>query len=712
MLPEEDEQPPMKILAIIIALFSLASAFVAQRTGDATLVMLAAASVVCAFTTHRSRAISSFMRILSTIFAVEVVIFGPLCLAAKIGLWPPSLADYELPESLPLTVAIFAILVYLASFIPLVLTMTRIADRYFDNDEHTVARVWPLPAFHALERNVATAMVVFLVLINQAEVGIGIRLSFFSRDWFNAIQNKDAKTFWYQLFTVFLVWAFLYIAAAVAEFVVQSTLVMKWRRWLTDYYIDRWLDNHNHYRMSLVGVSADNPDQRISEDVNRFIDGGQVGYGIYSFTILLISKLSSLVSFAIILWILSENFTLPYTKIAVPGFLFWVALVYAGIGTLFTHWIGRPLVNLSFVRQRFEADFRFALARLREYSEQVALLSGEAAEKSTLHQRFASIVKNYFEIVACRKKLTAFTASYSQISPFIPFIVSAPFYFAGKITLGIMTQTANAFGNVNDALTFFVAYYVSLADFKSVLDRLTSFDQAIERGGVFDLKPQRAPLGTEDGVSLDALTLRLPDGRSIVEDANLRLAPEETTLFTGPSGSGKSTLFRAIAGIWPYGDGVIALPASTRVMLLPQKPYIPIGTLRAAIAYPASPDQYDDATLREALAAAQLGDLVSKLDVEDIWSQRLSGGEQQRLAVVRALLAKPDWLFLDEATTAMDEPMEAEIYKILVENLPETTVVSIGHRTAVAQFHKRRLEMQAAGKGIFTPQDKAARAAE
>jgi vitamin B12/bleomycin/antimicrobial peptide transport system ATP-binding/permease protein len=702
----------MKLLAIIIALFSAAAALAGQRTGDATLYLLSAACLACALTTYLSRAISSYLKIFAAIFGIEVVIFGPLCLAAELHLWPPAYADYELPVSLPLTVAIFAILVYLVSFIPLVRTMMRIADRYFETNERTTARVWPFPSFRGLERGVATAMVVFLVLVNQVEVGINIRLSFFSRDWFNAIQNRDAKAFWYQLFTVFMVWAFLYIFAAVAEFVVQSTLVMKWRRWLTDYYTDRWLDNHTHYRMSLAGVGTDNPDQRISEDINRFIDGGQIGYGIYSFSILLISNLTSLVSFAIILWQLSASFTLPYTNIAVPGFLCWVAIAYAGLGTLITHWIGRPLVQLSFTRQRCEADFRFSLARLREYSEQVALLNGENAEKLSLRRRFAAIVKNYFEIVACRKRLTAFTASYGQISPFIPFIVSAPFYFAGKIGLGIMTQTARAFGSVNDALTFFVTYYVYLAEFKSVLDRLTSFDRAIQRAETLERKPQWAPSDTQEGVNVDALTVRLPDGRVIIESANLRLATNEPTLFTGPSGSGKSTFFRAIAGIWPYGEGSVQVPAAGRVMLLPQKPYIPIGTLRAALAYPASPDTYDEATLRSVLAAANLGALADKLDVEDIWSQTLSGGEQQRLAVARALLAKPDWLFLDEATTAMDEPMEAEIYRTIRENLPGTTVVSIGHRTSVGQFHKRRFEMSTTAAGIFTPDDIAVKAAE
>ncbi|MGH6844503.1 MAG: ABC transporter ATP-binding protein/permease, partial [Methylocella sp.] len=439
---------------------------------------------------------------------------------------------------------------------------------------------------------------------------------------------------------------------------------------------------------------------------------GQIGYGIYSFSILLISNLSSLVSFAILLWDLSANFTLPHTTIAVPGFLFWVALIYAGVGTLVTHLIGRPLVKLSFERQRYEADFRFSLARLREYAEQVALLSGESAEKASLTSRFSWIVKNYFEIIYCRKNLTAFTASYGQLSPIIPFVVAAPFYFAGKITLGIMTQTARAFGSVDAALNFFVTYYVSLAEFKAVLDRLTSFERAIENAKTPGFSPKASADTARKTLDIETLNLRVPDGRAIVEGASLPLAEAEPVVLTGPSGSGKSTFFRAISGIWPYADGAITLPADASILLLPQRPYIPIGTLRAAVTYPANPDRYDGGAILEGLRAAQLGDLTGELDVEDNWSQRLSGGEQQRLAIARAILAKPDWLFLDEATSAMDEAMEAEIYEILAKTLPGTTIVSIGHRASLARFHKRHIEMRPSAAGIFTPAEMGFKAAE
>ncbi|MEJ0095864.1 MAG: ABC transporter ATP-binding protein/permease [Methylocella sp.] len=697
----------MHFLAAIVAVFSLVTAVIGLKHEDPTVLLLAATGLICAYTTYQSPKISSFLQIFAAIFAVETVVFGVIFLIAQIDLWPASLEDYALPESLPLTVSIFAILVYGISFIPVVRSMTRIGDRYFDAAGLTRARIWPFPSFGVNERKLAVAMVIFLVVINQAQVGMQVRLSFFSRDWFNAIQNKDQAAFWSQLFTVFTPWAFVYIASAILEFVVASTLIIRWRRWLTDSYVSRWLDRHTHYRISLEGGVADNPDQRISEDVNRFINGGQEGYGIYTFSILLISNLSSLVSFAILLWELSANFTLPYTTIAVPGFLFWVALIYAAIGTLVTHLIGRSLVRLSFARQRYEADFRFSLARLREYAEQVALLSGENAEKGSLKARFGAIINNYFQIVAVRKNLIGFTASYGQLSPIIPYIVAAPFYFAGKITLGVMTQTARAFGSVNEALTFFVTYYVSLADFKAVLDRLISFDTSIENAATPNqlTRPIAAP-GARQDIDLNALTLRCPDGRVIIKNANVRFAAQQPTLLTGPSGSGKSTLFRAISGIWPLGEGAVSVPTDAKVMLLPQKPYIPIGTLLAAVTYPATPGSFEEADVRAALLAANLPDLVGQLHIDDNWGQRLSGGEQQRLAIARALLAKPDWLFLDEATTAMDEALERRIYEILFKQLHTTTIVSIGHRSSLRAMHERQIEMQPSGDGVFTPVEK------
>jgi vitamin B12/bleomycin/antimicrobial peptide transport system ATP-binding/permease protein len=704
----------MNGLAIAVGAFAVA-AFVAGQVSGQGLYLLGGVAALCAVTTYLSGRISSFLKIFIAIFSLETIAFGLMVVGGAFGWWPDAYIDYLPPQSLALTVAIFSILVYAASHIPVVRNITRIADRYFDTRDKTQARIWPLRPFTPLERRLAVAMVVFLVLVNQAQVGITVRLSFFNRDWFNAIQEKNAHDFWQLLFFVFTPWAFIYVASTVIEYVVQSTLTIRWRRWLTDYYVSHWLDGNTHYRMGLLGSDTDNPDQRISEDISRFIDAPTEGQtGLYGYSIQLISTLSSLVSFAIVLWALSANFSLPGTDIRVPGFLFWVALVYAGLGTLVTHLIGRPLVKIFFHKQRVEADFRFSLARLREYGEQVALLKGEASEKVSLGRRFAAIVVNYFDLINTRKKLIAFTQLYGQISPIIPFIFAAPFYFAGRIPLGIMTQTASAFGRVEAALTFFISYYTSLAGFKSVLDRLTLFDAAIARAKTLGERPPKIALepSAAPDVSLEHVTFGLPNGRRIIEDASLTFHAGEPTLVAGPSGSGKSTLFRGISGIWPFGDGRIDIPAGAHVMLLPQKPYIPIGTLRNAVTYPAPPGTYSDADVIEALNAVDLALLTHDIDQEDIWVQRLSGGEQQRLALARALLAKPDWLFLDEATAAIDEALEAKLYHAIAQRLPSTTVVSIGHRSTLSAFHDRRVEMQAGRDGTFAPRELPAKAAE
>ncbi|MCX7899664.1 MAG: ABC transporter ATP-binding protein/permease, partial [Methylocystis sp.] len=417
--------------------------------------------------------------------------------------------------------------------------------------------------------------------------------------------------------------------------------------------------------------------------------------------------LSSLVSYSVVLWGLSENFTLPWTDIKMPGFLLWVALIYAAIGTIITHLIGRRLAPLNFEKQRREADFRFQLARSREYTEQIALLSGEGAELDSLRDRFRAIIDNYLQLVDVRKKLTAFIAGYGQLSPIIPYLLTAPFYFTGKITLGVMTQTARAFGSVDSALNFFVNYYGALANFKSVLDRLTSFDEAIARADAISAAPPERALASSGALTIDDLSLGLPGGRRIVVAPRLEFAPGQATLLTGPSGSGKSTLFRAIAGVWPFFDGRITTPDGARLMLLPQRPYIPLGVLADALAYPGGRNDFSREAMIAAINDAHLAPFAARLDEDDNWVQRLSGGEQQRVAIARALLTKPDWLFLDEATSALDEKLEAEIYAMLRKRLPATTIVSIGHRSTLHAFHERRLEMEPDADGTFSPREKA-----
>jgi vitamin B12/bleomycin/antimicrobial peptide transport system ATP-binding/permease protein len=693
------------LLGSAILAFALVAAGFGTAWSDRSLQGMAVVGLLLSAAVWRSAPISSFLKIFLSIFAAEYIVFGAVIVMVKGGAWPEALADFAPPSSLPVTVGIFGIIVFAIAHIPVIRTIMRIADLYFDTREVGVARFWPVGTIRVKEATLARTAVVLLVLINQGQVAINVRLSFFNRDWFNAIQEKNADLFWSLLLTVFLFWAAIYIVIAILEYVMQSGLTIRWRQWLTDRYVSEWLGDGAHYRMSLSGNAADNPDQRIAVDIDRFIDS------TYGFSIQLLSTVSSLVSFSIILWTISASFTIPGTSLVIPGLLFWVALVYAGVGTLITHAIGRSLVGLNFVQQRYEADFRFSLARLREYGEQVALLDGERAERQIVMNRFGSVIGNFWQIVNLRKRLMAFTASYGQISPIIPYVIAAPFYFLGKVQLGTLTQTAGAFGRVEGALTFFVNYYVTLADYKAVIDRLTTFHGAIDKARKLGRTPPNIAIDRSPASDLVVrdLALRLPDGRQIVSASDLALHRGESTLITGPSGSGKSTLLRAISGIWPYGEGHIAVPQGASVMLLPQRPYLPLGTLRGAVTYPAVSGTYTDAAIKEALVSARLPDLVDRLDHEEAWGQRLSGGEQQRLAFARALLAKPDWLFLDEATSALDEFTEAALYHMLPDALPGTTLISIGHRSTLHAMHRRHVEMVPQPDGTFRPGDAAVR---
>jgi putative ATP-binding cassette transporter len=685
----------MRLLSFAVGAFAVATFLVGLKAPDTMVFLLAAAALACAITTFLSQSQSAFLKIFAATFGIETIVFGLAFLVDQLGLWPKAYANYTLPESLPFAVALFGVFVYAISFIPVVRKMIGIADPYFQASTPTSAKIWPLSAFVVAQNKLAAASLVFLIVVNQLEVALDVRLSYFRADFTNALKNMDQAGFWAQLFFVFLPVVVALVAAYTIEYVVTSTFVIRWRRWLTAHYTGRWMSHGTHYKMLLAGSPTDNPDQRISEDIYAFIDGRGAGTGIYGYSITALQNLTSLVSYAIVLWSLSTGFTLPGLAIVVPGILFWVALAYTGAGTLLTHWIGRSLVGLYFTQQRFEANFRFGLARAREYSEQIALLRGEENETNASNGKFGDIFDNYMRIVTVRKRLLAFTRFYFQASVFIPYVVAAPFYFLGKISLGALNQVGAAFNSVNESMNFFVTYYVGLADFKATLNRLTSFDEAIARAQAMGTKSPRidfSPSPAQDR-QIERLSLSLPDGRPLAHVENLTFAAHDPALVVGPSGSGKSTLFRAIAGIWPFGDGRIAEPKAS-LMLLPQRPYIPIGSLRAAIAYPAAVDKFTEDAMRGVLAAAGLGALVDHLDETDNWQMRLSGGEQQRLAIARALLAAPDWLFLDEATSALDELSEAQIYRAIAEKLPATTLVSIGHRTTLSAFHKRRIEIQ------------------
>ena len=691
----------MKLLGIVVAVFGVLTAIVAGYTHHNVLFLLAAFSLLSAVTTYRAVGLSTFLQILITFFSIETVVLSGFVYINALGYWPPALDSVKIPSTVVMTVALFSIISYLTSFIPVARRTLAITDRYFRAE--TPLRV-PLGfglGFGMRERTLAAGAIMFIVLLNQVEVWLSVLLSFASSSISNALQTYDATAFWHALLIEFPLYLSPYLIALFIEFLAGNTLAVRWRRWLTQDYSRRWLDYHNHYGMMLAGVGTDNPDQRIQEDIPRFIDGGQFGggLGVYNFSINLIAQLSSLVSFSIILWGLSAHLTIPGTAIQIPGFLLWCAIIYAVIGTGLTALIGRPLAALAFARQHYEANFRFGLARLREYSEQIALLFGEATEKSILVERFVSIVRNFYSIMFVKAFLSTFIQFFNNVNQFIPYIIMGPFYFARTATLGDLTQASIAFGSVNSSLTFFVTYYSALADFKSVLDRLTTFDASLEAAPTAAIAVDAS---SSPDFILSNVKIRLPDGTPLSAPLNLRLAANENVLLSGPSGSGKSTLFRAISGVWPYRDGVVEVPAGASVMVLPQKPYLPIGTLMAAVSYPQTIGTYSEAAVRAALADVGLAFLTDKLDIDDNWTQRLSGGEQQRLAIARAMLAKPAWLLLDEATAAMDPKLEREVYERIAERLPGTTVVSIAHRATLEDHHQRHLTMRPTDEGGFT----------
>jgi vitamin B12/bleomycin/antimicrobial peptide transport system ATP-binding/permease protein len=475
-------------------------------------------------------------------------------------------------------------------------------------------------------------------------------------------------------------------------------LQIRWRRWLTNQYLTDWLADRNYYRMQLKDNDTDNPDQRIAEDFRLFVDDSlSLGLGFLNAAV-------TLGSFVGILWALSGPIEIPLggARYVIYGYMVWVAIAYAIAGTWLTHKIGKPLIPLNFNQQKYEADFRFNLVRFRENSEGVALYHGEEDELRGFRARFAWVVDNWWTIMKRQKLLTWFTATYSQAAVVFPFVVGAPRYFSGAIQLGGLVQISNAFGQVQGALSWFIGAYTDFASWKATVDRLTSFHNAI-----FQTQEEiRAGTGpavvtgaTTDDLALRNLELKLPTGRVLLSGINTRFERGERVLIKGPSGSGKSTLFRAIAGIWPFGTGQVRLPREFRALFLPQRPYFPIGTLRQMVTYPAAPEVFTDALVRDVLATTGLAHFADRLDEQQNWAQQLSGGEQQRVAIARALLHRPLWLFLDEATSALDEPSQARLYRLLTERLKDATIVSIAHSSALTDFHDKLLELKPDGDG-------------
>lgn len=574
-----------------------------------------------------------------------------------------------------------------------------------NNIRSTLATVWRIasPYFRSEDKWAGRGLLAAVIAIELALVAIDVLLNQWSNRFYTGLQEKNWDVFVREM-GVFCVIAACFIALAVYQLYLNQWLQIRWRRWLTRHYLGEWLHGANHYRMQLQGDAADNPDQRISEDVKLFVER-TLDIGLS-----LLNSVVTLFSFVIILWGLSAAAPLHLfgKDFDIPGYLVWGALIYALFGTALTQWIGSPLVRLDFQQQRFEADFRFNLVRARENSEQIALLKGESAEREQLWQRFNHVVDNWYGIMSRTKRLTAFTSSYAQAAVVFPYILVAPAFFADKIQLGGLTQTASAFGSVQKALSIFVTIYRSLADWRAIVARLDGFESSIADATTLAARADSIGVVSSDGgkaIDLRGLEVGLPDGTPLVAADGLSLRGGERTLLTGPSGSGKSTLFRAIAGIWPFGRGAITIPRDASLMMLPQRPYFPIGTLHAAIVYPGESGSIGADRVREALTLVGLPQLGPRLQEEAHWNRMLSLGEQQRLGLARALLHAPSYLFLDEATASLDEPSEAALYKLLAEKLPDTTIVSIGHRSTLEAFHQRNVTMVRDGNR-FTLRDR------
>ena len=551
-----------------------------------------------------------------------------------------------------------------------------------------------MPYFQSDQKWQARGLLLAIVLLNLATVYMAVQFNDWNGVFYDALQNKDEPVFWKQL-TRFTYLAFGSIVIVVYKFYLTQVLEMRWRQWMTTYYLQRWLSNQTFYKLELTRfaksagtdlntLNTDNPDQRISEDVNQFTTQ------TISLCMGLLNSVVTLVSFVGILWGLSGAFSFEMggSSFTIPGYMLWAAVVYCLVGSVLTHYIGKSQISLNFFQQKYEADFRHHMVRVREYSEAIALDKGESVEKTQLDTRFTTVIGNYLALIKAQKNLIWFTSFFGQAAIIFPFIVAAPRFFSGAIQLGQLMQISSAFGQVQNSLSWFVDSYSSLASWRATTDRLTSFDESMAKSEAL-LSTQTTVDAGSDTLSTNDLTLSLPNGKVLLAHAALTAQAGDAILLNGPSGSGKSTLFRAFAGIWPFSKGQIQMPENA--MFIPQHPYFPNGSLRDALAYPEPATKYDDTALQTALTQALLPHLAERLDDHEAWGQMLSGGEQQRLAIARVLLKKPQWLFADETTSALDAEAENTLYKRLlaVVLLAKGAIISIAHRPSVAAFHNQ-----------------------
>jgi len=585
----------------------------------------------------------------------------------------------------------------------------RLAYPYFRRRTPGEIHLWFIGPIRMPENWIGLGLLASVVALEIGASYMAKLLNNWSQGFGDAIQQKDWPAFLASLgeFTLIVT---PYIIVYSYNNYLNQVLQVRWRKSMTDDFVDRWLSPAQHFRMRLVAGPADNPDQRISEDIHSFVGNTMVlGVGFFG-------NLLRLVIFLQVLWVLSTAFPMTSFGLSfnIPGYLVWLAVIYAGLGTSITYLIGRRLVSLKFNQERFEANFRFGMARIRENSEQIALLGGEAAERTVLRERYGSILGNVYGVVRLTLRLNFFSFFFSQFSAIFPYLLLGPAFFFGTATYGTLMRSVSTFGRVQDGLTWFADTFQQLANYRAIVQRLTSFEAVMAASdAAAAVKPNIAIRSTSaEAFAAEGVVVSLPDRTPLSSAPAFSLRSGDRVLLSGRSGSGKTTLLRAFSGVWPYGEGRIEVPDGTRTLVLPQRSYLPLGTLRQALSYPRTLDAYDDGTVRDVLGAVGLGHLGDELDQADNWPQRLSGGEQQRLGVARAILSKPDWLFLDEATSALDVAAEVALYETLVHRLPRAGIVSITHGDTLDVFHNRRVEMARGPGGLFQAADVLPQAAE
>ncbi|WP_460418606.1 ABC transporter ATP-binding protein/permease [Pseudomonas sp. microsymbiont 2] len=549
------------------------------------------------------------------------------------------------------------------------------------------AQFWQLAGPYFNWRRSWRPVLVFalLLVLTLFAVRLNVLFSFWYNGFYSALQGLDQTAFWY-LLGVFAVLASIHVLRSLFAFYVTQAFNIHWRVWLTERLTADWMRGDAYYRGQFLAEPVDNPDQRIELDVNAFVTGS------VSLALGAVSAVVSLVAFTGILWGLSAP--LEVAGIEVPRAMVFAVYIYVLVATWIAFRLGQPLIRLNFLNEKLTANFRYALMRLRENAENIAFYQGAQVERGTLLGRFFALIGNAWALVFRNLKFSGFNLGVSQVAVVFPFILQAPRFFSGAIKLGDVMQTAQAFGQVQDSLSFFRESYDTFAQYRATLDRLTGFLDANQQASTL---PRVASVEQAHALAIEGLQVLRPDGHALIKDLELNLHSGQALLIRGPSGSGKTTLLRALAGLWPYAEGEVRRPLGTQALFLSQRPYLPLGDLRTAIAYPAQGEPADAARMQQALRQVNLAHLAERLDEPRDWSRILSLGEQQRLAFARVLFNRPQVVFLDESTSAMDEGLEHALYSLLRTGLPTTLLVSVGHRSTLAGFHSHRLEVDGQG---------------